>query len=272
MIRLIISDIDGTLVPEGGSNINPEYMTVIRELLDLGVQFAAASGRQASSIDAVFHELRDRIYYLGDNGACIQKNGKMEKETLMNREDLLLLLEDLKGISGQRLLLSMKDGYYTDDHDEAFYRLVFEEYKGVGKVVEHLGEYVDSCIKLSLYCENGARGIFDQIYGKWKDRFSIHVSGAKWVDINDFESTKGNAVQWLQEKYGIISEETVVFGDNYNDISMMKRAGRSYASELSHPDIKAAAGHVAESYERDGVLKVLKEILEEVRSERQKNI
>ena len=62
MIRLIISDIDGTLVPEGGSNINPEYMAVIRELLDLGVQFAAASGRQASSIDAVFHELRDRIY------------------------------------------------------------------------------------------------------------------------------------------------------------------------------------------------------------------
>jgi len=68
MIRLIISDIDGTLVPEGGSVVNPEYMVVIRKLLDLGVQFAAASGRQTSSIDAIFHELRDRIYYLGDNG------------------------------------------------------------------------------------------------------------------------------------------------------------------------------------------------------------
>ena len=41
MIRLIISDIDGTLVPEGGSVVNPEYMVVIRKLLDLGVQFAA---------------------------------------------------------------------------------------------------------------------------------------------------------------------------------------------------------------------------------------
>lgn len=272
MIRLIISDIDGTLVPEGGSFVNPEYMVVIRKLLDLGVQFAAASGRQASSIDAVFHELRDRIYYLGDNGACIQKNGETEKESLMNRGDLLQLLEELKGIPGQRLLLSTKDGYYTNDHDETFYRLVFEEYKGVGKVVERIEDYVDSCIKLSLYCENGARGIFDQIYEKWKDRLSIHVSGARWVDINDFESTKGNAVQWIQEKYGIAQEETVVFGDNYNDISMMKRAGRSYASELSHPDIRAAAGYIAESYERDGVLKVLKEILEEVQNERRKNI
>ena len=44
MIRLIVSDIDGTLVPEGGSLLNPEYMTVIRELTDRGVRFAAASG------------------------------------------------------------------------------------------------------------------------------------------------------------------------------------------------------------------------------------
>ena len=57
MIRLIVSDIDGTLVPEGGTYVNPEYMTVIRALLDRGVRFAAASGRQAASIDAVFHEI-----------------------------------------------------------------------------------------------------------------------------------------------------------------------------------------------------------------------
>ena len=125
MIRLIISDIDGTLVPEGGSVVNPEYMVVIRKLLDLGVQFAAASGRQTSSIDAIFHELRDRIYYLGDNGASIQKNGETEKETLMDRENLLLLLKELKNIPGQRPLISVKEGYYTDDRDEAFYRLVF---------------------------------------------------------------------------------------------------------------------------------------------------
>ena len=44
MIRLIVSDIDGTLVPEGVSYINPEYLDVIRELTDMGVQFAAANG------------------------------------------------------------------------------------------------------------------------------------------------------------------------------------------------------------------------------------
>ena len=79
MIRLIVSDIDGTLVPEGGSLLNPEYMTVIRELTDRGVRFAAASGRQATSIDVIFHELQDRVYYLGDNGACILRGGETLK-------------------------------------------------------------------------------------------------------------------------------------------------------------------------------------------------
>lgn len=267
MIRLIVSDIDGTLVPEGGSCVNPEYMTVIRELLDEGVQFAAASGRQASSIDAVFHELRDRIYYLGDNGACILKDGKSVREMRMNSEDLQALLKELKGIPGHHMLLSVKEGYYTDDTDEAFVRLVFEEYRGVGGIVEKMEDYADSCIKLSLYCENGAQGLYDLFYSRWKDRFIINVSGAKWVDINAYGATKGSAVEWLQEKYGITPEETVVFGDNYNDISMMKRAKRSYASELSNPDIKKAARYVVASYEKDGVLSVLKEILKEIRHE-----
>ena len=48
----------------------------------------------------------------------------------------------------------------------------------------------------------------------------------------------------------------------------MMRAERSYASELSALDIRKAAGRVVESYQKDGVLKVLREILEEVKSER----
>lgn len=268
MIRLIVSDIDGTLVPEGGTYVNPEYMTVIRALLDRGVRFAAASGRQAASIDAVFHELRDEIYYLADNGAVIQKGGRAIKEQYMDGGELRALLKELRGISGQRLLLSVKEGYYTDEQDREFHRLVFEEYKGVGKVVERLEDYADTCIKLSLYCEDGAQGIYDLFYDRWKERFTIYVSGARWVDINSAGVTKGNAVRWLQERYGITPEETVVFGDNYNDISMMQRAGRSYASELSAPDVRRAAGRVAESYERDGVLTELKRILEEVQNER----
>lgn len=264
MIRLIISDIDGTLVPEGGSDINPEYMDVIRELTGLGVQFAAASGRQASSVDAVFHELSDRIYYLSDNGAYIQKCGAPAKEVRMNKEDVEGLIMDIRKIPGCHALLSTREGYYMDDKSEAFYKLVFEQYKGVGAVVEDIMSYTDRCIKLSLYGDNGSLELYELLDDRWKNKFSVNISGAKWMDINDFCATKGNAVRWIQEQMGITPEETVTFGDNFNDISMLERSVRSYASVLSHPDVKKAARYEVASYKEDGVLRVLKQILEEM--------
>ena len=82
MIKLIVSDIDGTLVPEGNTDLNPEYLEVIKKLTEKGIVFAAASGRHASSINAVFQPVSERIYYVSDNGACIEKNGKEERYIL----------------------------------------------------------------------------------------------------------------------------------------------------------------------------------------------
>lgn len=270
MIRFIISDIDGTLVPEGGSFIDPEYMNVIRELAAHGVVFAAASGRQATSIDAVFHEISDSIYYLSDNGAYIQRYGSPAKEVRMCRKNVEELLRELREIPGQHILLSTKEGYYIDDKSEQFCRLVFDQYKGTGGVVERVMDYADACIKISLYCDNGAREIYDLLYERWKDRFMINISGERWVDINDHAATKGNAVRWIQEQLGITPEETVVFGDNFNDITMMARSVRSYASVLSAPEVKKAARYEVASYREDGVLKVLKQILEEIKIEDEK--
>ena len=45
MIKLIVTDIDGTLLPEGTHSLDPEYFEVITRLREKGIQFAAASGR-----------------------------------------------------------------------------------------------------------------------------------------------------------------------------------------------------------------------------------
>lgn len=268
MIRLIISDIDGTLLPEGSTCINPEYMKVVRALTDRGVQFAAASGRQASSIDSVFRDVKDCIYYLADNGACIERCGVPVKEVHLNPADTAALIEEVRGVPGCCALLSTAKGFYTEEKNPEFHHLIFDKYKGKGGVVEDAREYADMCVKLSLYCWDNARPVYEHFYERWKDRFSINISGYQWVDFNDFSSSKGNAVRWIQEELGIGREETVAFGDNFNDISMFEQAGQSYASVLSHPDVKRAARYEVPSYEEDGVLQVLKRILGELEHEK----
>ena len=54
MIKLVVSDVDGTLVKDGTLEINPEYMDVIKKLRKIGVYFAVCSGRQYISESHLF--------------------------------------------------------------------------------------------------------------------------------------------------------------------------------------------------------------------------
>lgn len=62
MIRLIVSDIDGTLTEDGGSRLDPELYEVILKLKSQGIYFAAASGRHSASIEYIFDPIKDKIF------------------------------------------------------------------------------------------------------------------------------------------------------------------------------------------------------------------
>jgi len=76
MIRLIVSDIDGTLTEDGGSRLDPELYEVILKLKSQGIYFAAASGRHSASIEYIFDPIKDKIFYIGDNGAYLGCHGR----------------------------------------------------------------------------------------------------------------------------------------------------------------------------------------------------
>ena len=63
MIKLIVSDVDGTLVPEGTNNINPELFELILRLKKKGVYFAVASGRHKCSIEKIFAPVKEEDVY-----------------------------------------------------------------------------------------------------------------------------------------------------------------------------------------------------------------
>ena len=81
------------------------------------------------------------------------------------------------------------------------------------------------------------------------------------MDFLNKESNKGNAIRSIQKILGILPEETMVFGDNFNDIEMFKSAGESYAVGNAAEAVKREAKHVADTNVNDGVLKVLRTLL-----------
>ena len=76
MIKLIASDIDGTLVQDGDNTLNPEFYDEILRLRAKGIQFAVATGRQWHSIEQVFDPIKEKIFYISDNGAYVGCYGR----------------------------------------------------------------------------------------------------------------------------------------------------------------------------------------------------
>ena len=78
------------------------------------------------------------------------------------------------------------------------------------------------------------------------------------MDISRKGADKGAALELIQRKLGISSEETMVFGDQMNDAEMMRQARFSYAVA----EIRAMAAFEAPSNQENGVMQVLGKLLE----------
>ena len=79
MIKLIATDVDGTLVKDGTLLIDPEYMTVVSRLVDQGIYFVVCSGRQFSSEQKLFAPIKDRLLYISDGGTVVRTPEKILK-------------------------------------------------------------------------------------------------------------------------------------------------------------------------------------------------
>ena len=91
----------------------------------------------------------------------------------------------------------------------------------------------EQIVKLSIYHPTDTEAIVNQWFTpKWGDKVQIASAGIQWMDCVSLKANKGNALAALQERPGISPEETMVFGDNINDIPMLKQAKYSYAVKM----------------------------------------
>ncbi len=89
----------------------------------------------------------------------------------------------------------------------------------------------------------------------------VALAGERWIDITIPGASKGAALERIQNTLGISPEETAAFGDNGNDISMLKRAAESYAVANARDEVKAVAKHVLTDTSDHAVLDVLEALL-----------
>lgn len=270
MIRLIITDIDGTLGPDGTSEVPKRLLELIPLLKQKGILFAAASGRQLTSLRNLFKDVLNDVIFIAENGAYVVCRDTCMSVSYMKRNLVEELTADLRSFEGQRAFLtaSTPEAIYVENEDEVFLDFLINGYKNNTKVVADVLKLESPIIKMSLYRENGIGSIgSDILIPKWRDKLKSVMAGTMWVDFMDLSVDKGYAVGKIQDITGILPSECICFGDNENDCSMFQKVGISYAVENALPIVKQMADKVIDDYTKNGVIKVLEKILEDCEDE-----
>ncbi|MGL6217443.1 MAG: HAD family hydrolase [Lacrimispora sphenoides] len=258
MIKLIASDIDGTLVPDGGNELNPELYDVILKLRAKGIQFAAASGRQWLSIESIFEPIKEKVFYLSDNGAYVGCHGRSLYVNPIERKTVMDMVQDVRNMAGLDIMICGPDVIYTETDNQEFLDWMINGYKFHVKQVEDITKVESEFIKVSVYRKTDVEAHTRALRQKYADRLKMTIAGDMWLDCMRPGINKGQAVKLLQDSLGIKPEETMAFGDQLNDIEMLKQAYYSFAVGNAREEVKAAARFRTDTNVNDGVLKILK--------------
>lgn len=264
MIRLIASDVDGTLIKDSTPDLYPEMAETIKRLKERGILFCAASGRQYASLKNVFREVADDIAYIAENGAHIRYQHKNISVTPMKREHIEGIMTMLRPYYGEcEAIISTPDGSLIESRNQEFIDLITYGYHNSFRQVKDVLTEKAEIIKIAVYRKESIRSLGENLFiPAWKDKVKACMAGEEWVDFMDRTVDKGRGLQILEETLGIDREETMAFGDNDNDIGMMSAAGISYAVETATPEVKKAAGNLCPGWAAKGVYQIISRELE----------
>ena len=262
MIKIIFSDMDGTLLDENG-RLPEEFPQVAAEMKAHGVIFAPSSGRQYYSLLESFPEYEDEFIFLAENGTMVRHKGKeLFSSPMPKKLGLKVLSDGLANTDAYVVFCGKKKGYVLASQNKPEFATELRQYYTVSEVVEDFSQVDDEIIKISLF-DPGAQAdktIYPYMK-KYNGRLQVVLASAYWVDIIGFGINKGIAVQQVQRKLKITPKECAAFGDYMNDAEMMSSVYYSYAMANAHPKVKELARFEAKSNAEHGVMVQIRELL-----------
>ena len=249
MIKLIASDLDGTILLQNAQSVDNSLFETIHKLSEKGIIFAPASGRQYNSLKMLFEPVEKDLMYIAENGALVMYKGEVLFKSPMNRKIAMEIVEDIYEHCNCEVLISGLNTAYIKPKAKEYLHRMTSVVKYTTSVIESFDDIQEDILKVSVCDISGIKNSEEYFTKKWSDKVLTAVSGELFLDFTANGVNKGTAIKNVQEKLGISPVECMAFGDNYNDIEMLDSVGHSYAMERAVDDIKKHAKYITKSVE-----------------------
>ncbi|MCR5347969.1 MAG: HAD family hydrolase [Fretibacterium sp.] len=239
-IKLIASDLDGTMLLNGAQSLQPDAFDYIQRLRQKGILFFAASGRPYGNLQRLFAPVKEQIGYICENGCFSFFHGRMLHRERMDRElgrDIIRAVTQ-RGDTEAMVAGVMKE--YIHPKDMNFYHYLIDVLKYDVEIIPDLLNIEEDYMKIAIY---EREGVGDGRY--WRDLFrgrcAVVTSGLVWMDTMPLDVNKGSALARVLRELGISPQECMAIGDNENDKEMLELVGYPATVRSAKPDIRAIA-------------------------------
>lgn len=241
-IKLIMTDIDGTIMPQGASQVSARTVAAFHAALDAGIAVGPASGRALAQVLPFFRGDAACIQtVVATNGLEVYLGGKKIAEHLLPHEALERTRELLLSIPDTGLLFFEGAQPYLVAGDRAVLEAVYPFYAQVCKPADSLPERPILKANVFVHADRaGTERLVERLNAEI-DGLDFDVPMPGFTNIMPSGWNKGSSITFLCGRLGISTDEVVVFGDAGNDLTMFDVAGHSVAVGNAAPDAAAAA-------------------------------
>lgn len=261
MIKLIASDLDGTLLPP--SKVMPaEAFPLIEKMYGKGVLFVPASGRQLPNLKKLFAPVLDKIAIIAENGGLVWYNGGIIFSDPTPAADVIRALKIIRGVDGLYPVVSCADRAYYEDSYPRFVETLKKSYSSETRV-DNLDEIAakETALKISVWDDLPAAEHGGVVLPPLIDGLRTMISGRDWLDVSVAHANKGKALNALMQHLGIKKEDCAAFGDHMNDYEMLAASGHPYVTANAYPQLKNIIGEEIPSNADFGVITKIKELI-----------
>ena len=253
MIKLLLSDVDGTLVTKA-KELTDRSIEAVHKLHDAGIHFAVTSGRPPRGMSMLVEPLALRAPLAGFNGGLVVEPGMDVIEERTIRQDLVAPTIGLLEASALTVWVYQGTEWYIRDPEGPHVARETHTVRFDPTVVDSFDGLETGIAKIV-----GVSDDFDAVAAAEAaahERLGEHVSASRsqpyYLDITHPQANKGAVVTFLARRFEISEDEIATIGDMANDVLMFARSGLSIAMGNAHREVQRAARHVTTSNEEDG--------------------
>ena len=249
MIQLIVTDLDNTLLNDH-KEVSRYSADILKKCREKGILIAFATARPERATQSMQKSIRPD-YVIANNGATISHKGAaiynkaIEPDIL---EDLLQKLGTLEDVAC--ITVEAGDCLYTNfsavPWDNENWNTVYHDFHQ---------PFEKPVPKVSV--ESGNMQAVRTLIAAWPHLHLYHNSGENWCQIMHEDATKMNAVRRIASLARIPAANTAAFGDDFNDIDMIRCCGIGIAVANATETVRQAADHICAANNEDGVAKWL---------------